>query len=67
MTIQIPNFPQMVGKVVGTVLHVPVDVYCGVKEGFTGKPCAISNKADEIRQEQEAKKIQSLKPGAEEL
>ncbi len=40
MQITIPNFPNLLGKVIGKVVHVPVDVFQGVKQGFTaaGKP-----------------------------
>ncbi len=40
MQINIPNIPNLFGKVIGKVVHVPVDVFQGVKQGFVaaGKP-----------------------------
>jgi len=37
--ITIPNIPQLIGKALGKLLHIPVDIACGVKEGFTGNKC----------------------------
>ena len=32
---KIPNIPNLIGKGIGRVLHAPVDLAKGVKEGFT--------------------------------
>ena len=41
-----PNVPKFVGKVIGKIIHVPVDVACGIKEGVTGTPCGGSKQSE---------------------
>ncbi len=31
---KLPNIPSLIGQGIGHVVHVPVDLFCGIKKGF---------------------------------
>jgi len=46
--IELPNIPQLIGKAIGRLMHIPVDIACGVKEGFTGNGCDEHENVEDV-------------------
>ncbi len=58
MEINVPNVPNVIGKAIGKVVHLPIDVACGIKEGFTGVACATRLERLAKKEAKEALKLE---------